>query len=101
MDTEEDAQRPDEIQDGTLAEVNALHNLLSQIGDPDAAHDAGVIDDDQYVERKRESSPTPPRSPPTPAARCPTCPRCSTKCASKHRSRRRPKQTPRTSTTCS
>lgn len=42
MDTEEDAQRPDEIQDGTLAEVNALHNLLSQIGDPDAAHDAGV-----------------------------------------------------------
>ena len=52
MDTEEDAQRPDEIQDGTLAEVNALHNLLSQIGDPDAAHDAGVIDDDQYVERK-------------------------------------------------
>lgn len=52
MDTEEDAQRPDEIQDGTLAEVNALHNLLSQIGDPDAAHDAGVIDDNQYVERK-------------------------------------------------
>ena len=52
MDTEEDAQRPDEIQDGTLAEVNALHNLLSQIGDPDTAHDAGVIDDNQYVERK-------------------------------------------------
>lgn len=27
-------------------------DLLSQIGDPDAAHDAGVIDDDEYVERK-------------------------------------------------
>lgn len=52
MDTEEDAQRPDEIQDGTMAEVNALRDLLSQIGDPDAAHDAGVIDDDEYVERK-------------------------------------------------
>ena len=35
-----------------MAEVNALRDLLSQIGDPDAAHDAGVIDDDEYVERK-------------------------------------------------
>lgn len=52
MDTEEDMQRPDELRDGTLAEVNALRDLLSQIGDPDAAHDAGVIDDDEYVERK-------------------------------------------------
>ena len=52
MDTEEDMPRPDELRDGTLAEVNALRDLLSQIGDPDAAHDAGVIDDDEYVERK-------------------------------------------------
>lgn len=52
MDTEEDMPRPDELRDGTLAEVNALRDLLSQIGDPDAAHDAGVIDDDEYMERK-------------------------------------------------
>lgn len=52
MDTEEDMPRPDELQDGIMAEVNALRDLLSQIGDPDAAHDAGVIDDDEYVERK-------------------------------------------------
>ena len=52
MDTEEDMPRPDELRDGTVAEVNALRDLLSQIGDPDAAHDAGVIDDDEYVERK-------------------------------------------------
>lgn len=52
MDTEEDAPRPDELQDSTLAEVNALRDLLSQIGDPDAAHDAGAIDDDAYVEQK-------------------------------------------------
>ena len=37
MDTEEDMPRPDELRDGTLAEVNALRDLLSQIGDPDAA----------------------------------------------------------------
>ena len=52
MDTEEDTPRPNELQDGTMAEVNALRDLLSQIGDPDAAYDAGVIDDDEYVERK-------------------------------------------------
>ena len=52
MDTDEDMPRPDELRDGTLAEFNALRDLLSQIGDPDAAHDAGVIDDDEYVERK-------------------------------------------------
>ena len=33
MDTEEDMPRPDELRDGTLAEVNALRDLLSQIGD--------------------------------------------------------------------
>lgn len=52
MDIEEDMPRPNELQDGTMAKVNALRDLLSQIGDPDAAHDAGVIDDDEYVERK-------------------------------------------------
>lgn len=52
MDTEEDTPSPNDLQDGTMAEVNALRDLLSQIGDPDAAHDAGVIDDDEYVERK-------------------------------------------------
>lgn len=54
MDTEEDMPRPNELQDGTMAEVNALRDLLSQIGDPDAAHDAGVIDDDEYAERKAQ-----------------------------------------------
>lgn len=52
MDTEEEAQRPDDMADGTQAEVNALRNLLSQIGDPDAAHEAGTIDDDAYTEQK-------------------------------------------------
>lgn len=51
MDTEE--ERPDIVDDdGTQAEVNALRNLLSQLGDPDAAHEAGVIDDDSYIEQK-------------------------------------------------
>lgn len=50
MDTEE--ERPDTVDDGTQAEVNALRNLLSQLGDPDAAHEAGVIDDDSYIEQK-------------------------------------------------
>ncbi len=52
MDTEEGVPRPDELQDGTMAELNALRDLLSQIGDPDAARDAGVIDDDEYIEKK-------------------------------------------------
>lgn len=50
MDTEE--ERPDIVDGGTQAEVNALRNLLSQLGDPDAAHEAGVIDDDSYIEQK-------------------------------------------------
>ena len=37
MDTEEDTPRPNELQDGTMAEVNALRDLLSQIGDPDVS----------------------------------------------------------------
>lgn len=52
MDTNE--ERPDIVDDGTQAEVNALRNLLSQLGDPDAAHEAGVIDDDSYIEQKAE-----------------------------------------------
>ena len=50
MDTED--KRPDTVDDGTQAEVNALRNLLSQLGDLDAAHEAGVIDDDAYIEQK-------------------------------------------------
>ena len=50
MDTNE--ERPDIVDDGTQAEVNALRNLLSQLGDPDAAHEAGVIDDDLHIEQK-------------------------------------------------
>lgn len=50
MDTNE--ERPDIVDDGTQAEVNALRNLLSQLGDPDAAHEAGAIDDDSYIEQK-------------------------------------------------
>lgn len=50
MDTDE--KRPNIVDDGMQAEVNALRNLLSQLGDPDAAHEAGVIDDDSYIEQK-------------------------------------------------
>lgn len=50
MDTNE--KRPNIVDDATQAEVNALRNLLSQLGDPDAAHEAGVIDDDSYIEQK-------------------------------------------------
>lgn len=50
MDTNE--ERPDIVDDGTQAEVNALRNLLSQLGDPNAAHEAGAIDDDSYIEQK-------------------------------------------------
>lgn len=50
MDTND--ERPDIVDNGTQAEVNALQNLLSQLGDPDAAHEAGAIDDDSYIEQK-------------------------------------------------
>lgn len=50
MDTNE--ERLDIVDDGTQAEVNALRNLLSQLGDTDAVHEAGVIDDDSYIEQK-------------------------------------------------
>lgn len=39
---------PDPVQ----AEVNALSNLLGQVGDPELAHAAGAIDDDEYAELK-------------------------------------------------
>lgn len=52
MDTEEEVKRPEDMQDATQSEVNALRNLLAQVGDPDAAHEAGTIDDDAYVEQK-------------------------------------------------
>jgi len=104
MDTEEDMPRPDELRDGTVAEVNALRDLLSQIGDPDAAHDAGVIDDDEYVERKARKlaytsalaayangeAPDPGNVRGRPTRGAPRRP-----------SRRRPRPTRRTSTTCS
>lgn len=48
MDTEKDMPRPDELRDDTLAEVNALRDLLSQVGDPEA----GTIDDDAYLDLK-------------------------------------------------
>lgn len=54
MDTEE--KRPDTVDDDTQAEVNALRNLLSQLGDPDAAHEAGVIDDDLHIEQKAKKT---------------------------------------------
>ena len=73
MDTEEDTPRPNDLQDGTMAEVNALRDLLSQIGDPDAAHDAGVSTMTSTLSGRRESSPTPRRSPPTTVARRSTC----------------------------
>lgn len=38
--------------DEKQAEVNALRNLLSQIGDPDAAYEAGTVDDDAHAEQK-------------------------------------------------
>lgn len=52
MDTNE--ERPNIVDDGKQAGVNALRNLLSQLGDPDAAHEVGVIDDDSYIEQKAE-----------------------------------------------
>ena len=88
MDTEEDMPRPNELQDGTMAEVNALRDLLSQIGDPDAAHDAGVIDDDEYVERKARK-----------LAYTRTWTSCLSRCARRSPSPAKPRPTRQTSTT--
>ena len=87
MDTEE--KRPDTVDDGTQAEVNALRNLLSQLGDPDAAHEAGVIDDDLHIEQKAKKMAY------TAALAA------YDRGESRRRSRRRPSRTRRTSTTCS
>ena len=101
MDTEEDMPRPDELRDGTLAEVNALRDLLSQIGDPDAAHDAGVIDDDEYVERKARKLAYTSALAAYTNGEVPDLPALLEQCASRRPSRRRPRPTRRTSTTCS
>lgn len=39
-------------QDPTIAERNALQDLLAQVGDPESAHMAGAIGDDEYIELK-------------------------------------------------
>ena len=44
-----DETMPEFEPDPALAEANALRNLLGQVGDPDAAHQAGTIDDDEYA----------------------------------------------------
>lgn len=63
MDTEEDTPRPNELQDGTMAEVNALRDLLSQIGDPDAAlaaYDSGETPDvSALLDQMREQASQP------------------------------------------
>lgn len=38
--------------DPAVAEQNALRNLLAQVGDPEAAHGAGTVDDDTYLDLK-------------------------------------------------
>ncbi len=38
--------------DDTQAEVNALKNLLEQLGDPETAHAVGIIDDEEYAEQR-------------------------------------------------
>ena len=60
MDTEEDTPRPNDLQDGTMAEVNALRDLLSQIGDPDAAYDSGeTLDVSALIDQMRERASQP------------------------------------------
>ncbi len=38
--------------DPAVAEINGLANLIEQLGDADALHDSGAIDDDAYIEQK-------------------------------------------------
>lgn len=38
--------------DPTVAEINGLANLIEQLGDADALHDSGAIDDAEYAERR-------------------------------------------------
>ncbi len=51
MDTEDEGMPPEE-HDASVAEVNALRDLLGQIGDPDAMLSAGVVDADGAKELK-------------------------------------------------
>lgn len=48
----DDTQDMPPEEDGNQAEVNALNDLLKQIGDPDLAHDAGALSDEEYAEAK-------------------------------------------------
>lgn len=43
---------PYEGTDPAVAEVNGLNNLIGQLGDVDALHDSGAIDDYEYAERR-------------------------------------------------
>ncbi len=48
----DDVQETPPEEDGNRAEVIALNDLLKQIGDPDLAHDAGALSDEDYAEAK-------------------------------------------------
>ncbi len=52
MDTEDEAAHMAAAQEAARAEIAALENLTSQLGDPEALHAAGAIDDDEYAERR-------------------------------------------------
>lgn len=47
-----DETMPEFEPDPAIAEQNALRNLLTQVGDPEAAHEAGTIDDGEYTALK-------------------------------------------------
>lgn len=38
--------------DPTVAEINGLTNLIEQLGDVEALHDSGAIDDAEHAERR-------------------------------------------------
>lgn len=44
-----DETMPEFESDPAIAEQNALRNLIAQVGDPEAAHEAGTIDDGAYL----------------------------------------------------
>lgn len=48
----DDVQEMPPEEDGNRAEAIALNDLLKQIGDPDLAHDAGALSDEDYAEAK-------------------------------------------------
>lgn len=47
-----DETMPEFEPDPAIAEQNALRNLIAQVGDPEAAHEAGTIDNDAYLDLK-------------------------------------------------